>query len=318
MIHRILVPLDGSALAEQSLPQAAALAKACDAEVFLLRVLEPQVSEGGVDLLSWRLARAEAGAYVGKLAKRLGEQGVRATPLTAEGRAAEEILKTARERAVELMVVCSHGRGGKSRFHLGGTAQKVVSGAEVSLLIVRASDSPREIAAGPGRPRVMVPLDGSQRAQWALCLAASIARAWQGEILLVHVVETRPLQGQAPPSPEEQELLRKLVSRDRRIAEGYLADTESLLKSSGVAVRTLLAESPHVAQTLNQMAMDEKAAMIVVSAHGCSGAAPWRYGNVADRLIAYGDVPLLIFQDLPLHGEAEAEAPARLAALAGT
>ena len=321
MIQRFLVPLDGSPLAEQALGQAKALARAFDAEVILLGVQETPASPSPMNPISWRLACAETRWYLEGLASSLRDQGLRVTPLVAEGRPADEILQTLRARSVDLIVLCSHGLGGRIRFRLGGTAQKVVFNAGVSVLVVRATTlKPEEPAAPRDFGCILVALDGSQRAQWALCMAAAIARAHHGELLLVHVVETRELEGRMPATPEDQELARKLVERDRRSAELYLAETESLLATSGLQVRTRLVEAPQVVPALENVAAEEGCSLMVVSAHGSSGPAAWLYGSVAERLIFHGKLPLLVFQDLPREEpveSAEAEEPGvRLAMLA--
>ncbi len=320
MIQRILVPLDGSPLAEQALGQARALARAFDAEVILLGVQETIASQAPMDPIAWRLARAETRCYLERLAGSLRDQGLRATSLVAEGRPADEILQTLRARSVDLIVLCSHGRGGRIRFLLGGTAQKVVFNAGVSVLVVRASLKPEEPAAPRDFGCILVALDGSQRAQWALCMAATIARVHHGELLLVHVVETRELEGKLPSAPEDQELARMLGERDRRSAELYLAEMESLLATSGLRVRTRLVEAPQVVPALEKVAAEEGSSLMVVSAHGSSGAAAWLYGSVAERLIVHGKLPLLVFQDLPRQEHVESveagEPGVRLATLA--
>jgi nucleotide-binding universal stress UspA family protein len=163
-----------------------------------------------------------------------------------------------------------------------------------------------------------VPFDGSQRAQWALGLSSTIARALNSELLLIHVVDTRELQGQAPTTPEERELARRVAERDRRLATEYLDHMKQVLSGSGIEVRTRLLDSPNVAEALCQLAEEERVSLVVMSAHGSSGAAPWSYGSVADRVIAYGTTPLLVFQDLPGwdQGKGEATVPeSRLAPL---
>lgn len=318
MIRKILVPVDGSPLSEGALPQALAVAKAFDSEIVVLRVQETEGPKNGglVDSVSWRLARAEAGSYVGGLAERLRGQGARATGVLAEGGAAEEILKQVREQAADLVVLSSHGRGGPDAFSLGGTSQKVLSRVDASVLVVRAAEPPGDIAAEVRYPRVMVPLDGSQRAEWALLQAMPLARAHQGELLLVHVVACPPLAGRMPPSLEESELARRIVERDRRLSETYLRAMEELMTGSGVHARSLLLESPHVVQTLQKVAADEQVSIIVVSAHGCSGAAPWPYGSVADRLIHRSAIPLLVLQDLSVREPERVSAGLRAAAAA--
>jgi nucleotide-binding universal stress UspA family protein len=299
MIRKILVPLDGSALAEAALPQARAMARAYQAEVVLARVLDPNSRTHGrlVDSFAWRMARTEARRYLEGLAAKLGAQGIRTRAALAEGNAAEEVLRLVQKEHADLVVLCAHGRSGPSSFSLGGTSQKVLSRCGTSVLMVRPVEP--SAAEEAHYHRILVPLDGSQRAQWALLQVASLARAHQGELLLVHVVAPPPLAGHTPPTPEEVELACKITDRDRQHAEVYLRDLKELVEGSDhLRVRTLLLESPHVVRTLLKVAADERASLVVVSAHGCSGAAPWPYGSVADRLIHHGKAPLLLLQDL--------------------
>lgn len=322
MIQRILVPVDGSPMAEQALSQAAAVAHAFDSSIHLLRVQEPETGTGGFsDSVSWRLSRAEASSYLERLAERLRRSGRRVETSLAEGRAADEILKCAVDCGADLIVLATHGSTGQSRFRLGGTAQKVISQAGGSVLVVRTSAERGAEPVEAREERILVPLDGSQRAQWALGLSAAIARVLHSELLLVHIVDTRQLQGQAPATTEESELARRVADRDRRLAEEYLAQMKSLLAGSGLAVRTLLLDSPNVAETLCQVAENERASLVAMSAHGSSGAAPWPYGSVADRLIAHGTTPLLVFQDLPARASGSGEEAAselRFAALSSS
>ena len=313
MIQRILVSVDGSPLAEQALSQAAAIAHAFDSDILLLRVQEPETGTGGFsDSVSWRLGRAEVGSYLERLADRLRQAGRRVETAFAQGRAADEILNMARDRSVDLIVLSTHGATGSSRFHLGSTAQKVMSQAGRSVLLVRAAEGRGAEPAEAPNQRILVPLDGSQRAQWALGLSSSIARVLGSELLLVHVVHTPELQGQAPARSEERELARLVAARDRELAEEHLAQMKTVLAGSGLVVRTLLVGSPNVAETLCQIARDERVSLVVMSAHGSSGVAPWPYGSVTDRLITHGTTPLLVFQDLPAQESASGEAALEL------
>jgi len=305
MIRKILVTLDGSPLSEGALPHAVAIAKALDAELLVLRVEETNDREL-VNAVKWRLRRAEGNSYVRNLAERLRAQGVRATAHLAEGDAAKEILKQIWEHGADLVVLTSHGRGGADAFSLGSTAHKVISRGGVSVLVVRSAEAPAEL---PFR-RLMIPLDGSPRAQWALREAAPLAQALGSEVVLVHVVASPRLAERTPPGREESELVRRMAERDRKSSERYLTEMEQLMAGSGVKARRLLLESSDVMQTLDKAAADEQVSLLVVSAHGTSGAAPWPYGSVADRLIHHGTTPLLVLQDVSTREPAEAASTA--------
>jgi len=301
LIRRILVPLDGSPLAESTLPHAAALADAFRAEVCLLRVLEPgRVGGLTADSLEMRLQRREVGAYLEGLATSLRATGATVTVAVNEGRAAEEIVRRVQEDEVDLVIASTWGQGGPSDFGLGGTARKLVAGGHTSIMLIRPLTPP---VGGPGKPvqygRIVVPVDGSRRADWALCLAACIARNQGSELVLVHVVAVPEAPARLPPQPLEDRLRRQLVKLSRTAAEQYLDEMQGLFQGSDLAIRWKVVVAPRVPDALLRTARIERAGLVVMSAHGASDEMPWPYGSVAAGLLSHCDRPLLVFQDRP-------------------
>jgi nucleotide-binding universal stress UspA family protein len=138
MFKRILVPLDGSSLAEAILPQVQDLAKALGAELFLVRAAAAHVfpgvdpTEGEVDVVR------KAEAYVTEVAGRLRDTGIPIHTTVRYGEAAEEILRHIKDNAVDLVAMSTHGRSGLSRLVLGSVAAQVVHRATVPVLLMRA------------------------------------------------------------------------------------------------------------------------------------------------------------------------------------
>jgi nucleotide-binding universal stress UspA family protein len=300
VIRRILVPLDGSLLAESAIPHAAALARAFRSEVVLLRVVGggPAADLGAVDSLGWRFQRAEAESYLQEVSSRFRAEGVPSTRVVEAGKASEQILEAARRRGVDLVVVSTHGEGGGTDYHLSGTASKVISSAECSVLVVpSAGGAPR----GGGRAayrRIVVPMDCSQRSDWAASLAASLAQATAAELVLVHVVPAPEVIG--PRDSEAGRLAERLRAANRAAARAHLEGLKSRLGGPGLALRFRIDENTHVGQRVHQVAVEEGASLVVLAAHGCSPGTGWPYGNVAATLLAHGSTPVLVFQDLPL------------------
>jgi nucleotide-binding universal stress UspA family protein len=313
MINRILVPLDGSGFAECALPHAAALALAYDAEVLLLRVLahERRVVQASVDSADWRLRRREAAAYLDALAEKFRSQGLKARAEVAEGSTEEQIIGMAWHHEMDLIALSSHGRSGPSDFSLGGTAAKVLARAGISVLVVRCSAEPMEhsVERRLEYGSVMVAVDCSQRSDWALHLASTLARSNGAQLVIAHVVPVPQLVQRQPGSAKEARLVEKLVRLNREASEGYLEEMASKIAAPDLEVRISLVVESRVAQTIDELAVREKAGLVVVSAHGASGGSPWPYGSVAGSLIAYGKTPLLIFQDVA-RKETEQSAPA--------
>lgn len=142
MYNRILVPLDGSKLAEQALPHAAVHAARFGAEIVLLKVLEPlpepsMAGRGAVRSAETATARI-AQDYLESMAVGLREQGLATQTATSEGKPYREIVRIAEESGIDLIVMTTRGHSGLSRWLLGSVADRVVRGATVPILLVQA------------------------------------------------------------------------------------------------------------------------------------------------------------------------------------
>lgn len=306
MIDRVLVPLDGSALAEQALPHALAVARAFGAELLLLRVLGSQVAP--VNGAEFRLRKAEAAGYLGAVAARVGADGVAVSVRVLVGSAPEQILAVV--RGADLLVICRHGAGGATEFHLSGTASKLVASATCSLLVIDP-DGPSalpDVTGAASYARLVVPVDCSKRSEWGVCLAASLARAADAELVLVHVSASPEVIEPASGDPRAARLARELREINLAAARGYLDALVARISPPAPRVRHRVLENGHVGPTLLRVAAEEDASMVVLSAHGHAPALGASYGSVASALVADCTAPVLIFQDAPV--------PARFAALA--
>ena len=146
----ILLPLDGSKLAEKALPYAKALAQKFEAKLILVRVLPPVVVIPGQDeKISYRSEllqklEAEARAYLSNIQDGLGELGLEAqTELLEGGPVAEMILELACDQVVDLIVMSTHGNSGSNRWVYGSVANKVLQGASCPVFLVRAIETER-------------------------------------------------------------------------------------------------------------------------------------------------------------------------------
>jgi nucleotide-binding universal stress UspA family protein len=146
MYRKILVPLDGSELAEKALPHATALAKGSGAEVILATVIQLTLGAGAAKLDAIPEAaaerrealRAEALIYLEKVQRDLKGQGVVAQCVALEGDVATTIIAYAERNSVDLVAMATHGRSGIDRFVMGSIAEKVVRGTVKPVLLVRA------------------------------------------------------------------------------------------------------------------------------------------------------------------------------------
>lgn len=144
---RILVPLDGSMLAEKSLPYAQALAEKFDAQLILCRILPPLVAADGYDTEKiyhtkiLQQLETEANAYLGRVQSKLRILGFRTQMELLEGEPiAEMILELARDKGIDLIVMSTHGYSGNQRWVYGSVADKVLQQAPCPVFLVRVID----------------------------------------------------------------------------------------------------------------------------------------------------------------------------------
>lgn len=149
MFKHILVPLDGSHLAEAALPAALALASRFDSKITLLRVTRTPYVASGIDgsvytemIVTLRQQEYdEAAAYLQMKQRSLQQQNYVVDTVVREGEPiAEIVLETAAEAGVDTIVMSTHGRGGVSRWVFGSVADKVLRQAEIPVVLIRAEE----------------------------------------------------------------------------------------------------------------------------------------------------------------------------------
>ncbi len=298
MFKTILVPLDGSPLAECVLPHVLAVSQVFQSEICLLSVLNdtgPGKAQP-VDPIDWQMRRAEAESYLRDVSRRIRDLGFNVTWNVIEGPPAECVVDAMRGRTTALLVLSTHGQTGHSRWTSGSVIRKVVQSANASVMIVRAFKDATQNGTSPASyHRVLLPLDGSRRAECVLPLASSIAEFHEAEIQVVHAVSKPEMACRCPLSTEDRDLQHKLIERNRQTANEYLGNIRYRLPAR---TQTKLIVGDNVAASLHEISQSSNADLIVLSAHGYSGQRIWPYGSVCRSFIDYGTLPLLIVQDL--------------------
>jgi nucleotide-binding universal stress UspA family protein len=146
-LKQVLIPLDGSALAEQIIPHAIALGRLSRAEYTLLHVIEPiaeaygmELSRAGFDEAALARMRVVAQDYLDGVAARFQAEALRVRTAVDSDPAPQAILEYARVHAIDLIALATHGRGGVARLLLGSVADKVARSATIPVLLQRPRD----------------------------------------------------------------------------------------------------------------------------------------------------------------------------------
>ncbi len=299
MLEHILLPLDGSALAERVLPHAVALSKAFDSKLTLLRVVfqeEDENCHSMINPIDWQMRKTEAESYLKSVKTRLEEIDIENEVQIIEGKPAHQIIEFAKQNAVNLILMSSHGSSGVSEWNINSTVQKVLLRAMSPVMIIRAYQEPDENLTGLSYKKIMVPLDGSKRAECILPLAESISAVQNSKMILTHIVEEPCLPCQTPLSDDEQAVIEKLNEINYKESEKYLTQLKEQLDEENVEMIIQGSQKPTIA--LHDIIEREQIDLVLLCAHGYSGDNRWPYGKVALNFIAFGTTPIIILQDL--------------------
>lgn len=304
MPQKILAPLDGSSLSKAVLSHIVAFTRINGNEVTLLRILESnRTLMPQLDPVDWHLAKIQAKTDLEETAAQLRAHKLVLQTEVLEGPAAERIIEYAHKHNYDLIALSTHGESGLSGWTVSSVAQKVIERSRKSILLApayrtsAALTQSRELV-GERYRRILVPLDGSPRAECVLAKASALARYHDAELILVHVVAPPHLIQRMPLTDEDQTLIRSVMTRNRQEAERYF---EQLRARWSPSITTHVLEGDHVAATLHEFVKQAEIDLVVLAAHGDVYEAKWPYGHLANSLMTYGAVPLLVFQDLADH-----------------
>lgn len=262
-MRRILAPTDGSPESEKALPLAAQLARAQDAELVIILI---------VDQPGFGIARPPdptteeaAAAELAALEERFTREGLRVRSTLERGPTAATLLDRERAERPDLVVIATHGRTGLARFALGSVADRMVrEGASPVLVFRRSTPVTNRLASA------LVMLDGSGFGESVLPITETLAGKPLQSVTLFRVVQD---------------------PGDRAAAETYLSGAAARLAGSGVQTTTVV----DVGDPRN---VTERAArghdLVIIATHGRGGFDRLRQGSTADYVVRYVDPPVLL------------------------
>jgi nucleotide-binding universal stress UspA family protein len=295
MFRHLLVPLDGSSLAEAALPAAACLAEHLDASITLIHIIERDVS-GEIHGEHHLTTPAEANTYLEAVARRALPADIRVdchvhTVGTAD--LPQSILDHVEELAPDLIVMCTHGSGGLRDFLFGNIAQQVIARGKTPVLLIRPKDkSTQEVFAVQ---RLLVPLDGDPAHAQGLPVAADLARRCGAELFLVFVVPTTgTLSGdEAATGRLLPSTMRAVLDLAQQDAAEYLARQKTALEGTGLTVKAVIRRGDPAAAIV-EAADAAHADMIVLGTHGRAGMDAFWAGSISPKISGRSKLPLLL------------------------
>ncbi len=294
MFRHLLVPLDGSPMAEAALTAAARLSGLLGVPVTLLHAIErgaPQSVHGEPHLSS----PDGAGAYLTEAAARVFPAGQQADTHVHSNEVddvARSIADHAEELGDALIIMCTHGRGGLGNLLLGNIAQSVVRYGTAPVLLVPTGERAADRAFGCRR--LMAPLDGTAPHEGALPLVRELAGACDGRVRLIFAVPTRTtlFDGGAAGRllPGATEAMLEMAQQD---AAAYLDRRAEELREGGVEVTTEVVRGDP-AGVIRTSARAWEADVIAMATHRRRGIQAFWEGSVAHKVASYARRPVLL------------------------
>ncbi|MDQ6788191.1 MAG: universal stress protein [Acidobacteriota bacterium] len=276
-LRKILVPLDGSMLAEQSLPIARSLAAVFGADLILANVKADKKSKAGKnDGETISAAPFDCDGYLRRTVEMLNGDSLAAECVTGQGEPAIEITRLAQESAADLIVISTKGGFEIGQLFSASVSMRLIERSDLPILLLRPTDD--WASRYTEFTKIIVALDGSAEAESVLPLVKLLADEFDNEVLLVSV-----------PEGAESENYQTTM-------QTYLDSIAAGLDSAKTATKVLLGGSGP-ARTILAFAEDERADLIVMATHGRGGAERREQlplGSVPTRVIEKTRCPVLL------------------------
>jgi nucleotide-binding universal stress UspA family protein len=297
MFTKILVPVEGPSEAGSIFPHAAAIANAYDSQVTLLHLFEPPggpARQGPVDPWDWQVHQIQAESHLKVLAARLQEAGLEVQTDTLAGKGKAGGADSALSGEIDLVILSAQKPAGFNSWKVNPAVLEIIQRANASVMVVRPGRGAGLEPTDPRYTRIMVPLDGSLRAEYGLNAAVHLARQHGADLLAAHVVKPPEMPRRMPLSQQERSLVQQVIACNKKEASRYL---ENLSRMLDVSLTPCLSTGLDVAKQLYTVVQQQEVDLVVMNAHGFTGDSHWPYGSLAVNFMLNCPVPVLVVQD---------------------
>jgi nucleotide-binding universal stress UspA family protein len=291
--EKILVPLDGSELAQIALPYAEKLAGKLGYQITLIYVsgsIDDQYHHMHQFYLQKMAETARQAAEIH--VENLEVKAIKVETAILLGDPAEQIVDYADKEGVGLIIMSTHGRSGIKRWAMGSVADKVLRATKQPLALIRAKRARPDAPERNILSKILVTLDGSKQSEAVIPYIEELASKLKADITLLQVV-LPDYNLSTTGEPEYGVYSEKHLESIQALAREYLENIAAQLKQRGINAKPEVALGT-AAETIIKFADAIAADMVALSTHGRSGVSRWALGSVAERVLRAGDTPLLL------------------------
>lgn len=280
MFKNILVALDGSELAEQAIPYVAQLARAFRSRVSVVGVASTaEATVGGSRLYQ---------IYLDRMVADFADRKVLAVSRLVLGDPYAQIIALAEKEKIDLLSITTIGHGGQGPWKMGSVAEKIVTTAEIPVLLVPAHEGARKLDGVPVLNKVLFPIDVFQLDENAIPWVATLIKRSKAALILLNI---------APKPYAPMSIIKKWYQETSKYLESeaikYLRKTARILARRGVEAELEVREG-EPADVIIEYAIQNNIDLIAMSTHSRPGVFQWSLGSVAHRVIHGAPVPVLL------------------------
>ena len=299
MFERILLPLDGSQLAEVAVPYVEFVARRLGSQLVLLHVCHSEhepyrhMHQIYLDHMADIIRRR-----VGKGA--LKAEGARLQVEIISGEPADVIGDYVKANSITMVIMATCGGSGLKAWLLGSVADKVVRTVSAPTLLIRPKDDGPLVRGGKLISRILLPLDGSDASKRSVPYALELAKGLKTSITLFGMSE----------KPDYYSWYTSIAYTDRISAEyarieaaaerelrAHLIEVEKELRQASVRVTHVLTRGIDPASEILEQEKKTGADLVVMATRGRSPIERWAFGSVAEKVLRQGDLPLLLVRE---------------------
>ncbi len=294
MFEKLLLPLDGSELAETAIPYVRDLAVQLKSEVSLIHVCPPEHNN------LTRMHKIYLDYMADNLRKEIQELwGPAQNPIlkseVVSGEPAKTIMDYVQRNSISLVAVTTAGASGIRAWAMGSVADKVVRGLDIPTLLIRvkAGKMPRDKGM---IKRILLPLDPSEASKIAVPYAADLAKKVEGTITLFSMAQTVYSKNIDSMGVGVGVNWDAVDSATEKYTNDYLQVIENQIKAGGVNVNHIAVLGIDAASEILELEKKIPADLVVMATRGRSPVARWAFGSVAEKVLREGETPLLVIR----------------------
>ena len=291
MFEKILLPLDGSELAEVVLPYGEELATRLGSEVILFHVCRPEnkqfchMNQVYLDGMAEAVRRR-------MMKRRAKSREVKVKSEVLLGEPVETICDYVEKNDIGLMIMGASGASGFKLWRLGSITDKVFRTVPIPAMLIRAQKA-------KGRKklfnRILLPLDGSDASKAALPVAEELATKLKASVTLFRMARRTYIYGQyGEGEPMATIDYTKLDAVEEKLARDYLINTEKELRQKDIAVTHNVVFATDPANEIIELGKRVNADLVVMSTRGRSPIGRWVFGSTAEKVLRQGEIPLIL------------------------